>query len=202
MTIRYSSLSLILPPRACAGPRWRDARRACARTRHARAPASRLAAACLAVALGAGVDSAQARKPRPPRAASAPSTAQILGPSAATVPDALPPDRNVYRCGDSYSARPCAPAQQALDVADARTDAQRRQSESLTARDKRLADWYQAGRRERDTVPSAPTRGRAAAPAPTCTSTNTMTCVPKKPRTRTVSVAGPASAAVMGMSKN
>ena len=94
------------------------------------------------------------------------------------------------------------PQQKALDVADARTDAQRRQSESLTARDKRLADWYQAGRRERETVPSAPARGRAAAPAPVCTSTNTMTCVPKKPRTRTVSVAGPASAAVMGKARN
>ena len=202
MTNRYSSLSLILPPRACAGLPGRDARRARPRARHARTPAGCLAAACLAVALGAGVDAAHARKAKPPKAASAPSTAQILAPSAATVPDALPPERSIYRCGASYSARPCEPQQKALDVADARTDAQRRQSESLTARDKRLADWYQAGRRERETVPSAPARGRAAAPAPVCTSTNTMTCVPKKPRTRTVSVAGPASAAVMGKARN
>lgn len=207
MTNQFSSLSLILPPRACAGLPWRAAPRA--RARHARAPtrvrgarAGRLAAACLAVALGAGVDMAQARKAKPAKAASSPSTAQILAPSAATVPDALPPERSIYRCGDSYSARPCAPSQQALDVADARTEAQRRQSESLTARDKRLADWYEAGRREREKVPSAPARGRVAAPAPVCTSTNTMACVPKKPRTRTVSVAGPASAPLMGKAKN
>lgn len=181
--------------------------RACApapapsRTR--RAHAGRLAAACLAVALGAGADAAQARKARPAKAASSPSTAQILAPSAAAVPDALPPERSIYRCGDSYSARPCIPSQQALDVADARTDAQRRQSESLTSRDKRLADWYEAGRREREKAPSVPTRGRVAAAAPVCTSTNTMTCVPKKPRTRTVSVPGGASSPPLGgKSKN
>jgi len=129
------------------------------------------------------------KKARAPQPASAPTTAQILGASAATSPDALPPDKRVYRCGNSYSARPCAGAAP-LDVADARTDAQRRQSAELAARDQRLAAWYEAGRRERERPPSAPARGRTASAAAACTSTLMMSCVPKKPRKRTVVVKG------------
>ncbi len=155
-----------------------------ARTRRRRAPAVATCAAMLcAASLCAGAS--QARKPRAPRAASTPSTAQILAPSAATVPDALPPDRLVYRCGNTYSAQACADAKP-LAVADARSDAQRRQSEDLTARDKRLAAWYEAGRREREKPASATTAGHRAGAAVECVSTTMMTCVPKKPRTRLV----------------
>ncbi len=209
MTRSFTDVFTTFPARVSAPVP--EARRA--RSRHARtlapvsahgrrAGAARLAMACLVAALGACVGPAHARKARPPRPASSPSTAQILAPSAAATPDALPPDRAVYRCGNSYSAHPCTAAQPPLDVADARTEAQRRQSEDLTMRDKRLAAWYEAGRRERDKVPSAPAGSRAASAPATCTSTTTMTCVPKKPRKRTVSLAGPASAASMGKSGN
>ncbi len=147
-------------------------------------------------------DAAAAKKPHAPRPASAPTTAQILAPSAATVPDALPAERLVFRCGSSYSSRPCEAAQKPLDVADTRSDAQRRQSDDVTARHKRLAAWYEAARHERETPPSAPARGRPASAAAVCTSTNTMTCVPKKPHTRTVSLLGGASAALAGRAKN
>ena len=140
---------------------------------------------------------AQATKPKHARAASAPSTAQILAPSAATVPDALPPDRTIYRCGNRYSSTPCGDAP-ALDVADARSDAQRRQADDLIGRDKRLAAWYEAGRRQRETIASAPARGRGV-PVAQCVSTTMMTCVPKKPRSRTLP--GAASAALAGKGK-
>ena len=163
-----------------------------------RAPALGLALMCLATLCAADTRS---HKARAPKAASSPSTAQILAPSAATVPDALPPDKLVYRCGDSYSAQRCAGAA-ALDVADARTDAQRRQSAELTARDKRLAAWYEAGRREREAPASsaAPVR-RTIAPA-TCADTATMHCVPKTPRTRIVSSSGAPSPPLVAKGKN
>ena len=155
-----------------------------ARRPRARAPAMGVALMCLAT-LCAG--ETRSHKARPPKAASSPSTAQILAPSSATTPDALPPDKVVYRCGNSYSARPCAGAGATpLAIADARTDAQRRQSAELTARDKRLAAWYEAGRRERETVASAPAPGRRASATGTCVDTAMMSCVPKKPRTRIV----------------
>jgi hypothetical protein len=156
-------------------------------------------------ALVLGVDASQARTPHAHKAASAPSTEQILAPSAATVPDALPPDRQVWRCGSSYSAHPCADADAAakpLDIADARSDAQRRQSEDLTARDKRLAAWYEAGRHQREAAASAPVRARPPAASAACVDTTMMHCVPKKPRTRTVPVPGGASTALAGRAKN
>jgi hypothetical protein len=143
-------------------------------------------------------DGASAKKPHAPRAASAPTTAQILAPSAATVPDALPPDRVVYRCGSSYSPQPCDAARKPLDVADERSESQRQQSEDLTRRDKRLAAWYEAGRHEREKPPSAPAQGRPASAAAVCTSTIMMTCVPKKPRKRTVSTHGATNAVLAG----
>ena len=139
-------------------------------------------------------DAAATRKPRAPRAASTPSTAQILAPSAATVPDALPPDKAIYRCGNTYSAHACSDAKP-LNVADARSDAQRRQAEDLGARDKRLASWYEAGRRERETVASSPATNRRVAAAPQCVSNTVMTCVPRKPRSRAeISTAASATA--------
>ncbi|MBW8757083.1 MAG: hypothetical protein JF586_05690 [Burkholderiales bacterium] len=142
-------------------------------------------------ALVLGVDARQARAPRAHKAASAPSTEQILAPSAATVPDALPPDQRVWRCGSSYSARPCTgPDTKPVDVADTRSDAQRRQSEELTARDKRLAAWYEAGRRQRETSASAPAPSRAPAASAACVDTTMMHCVPNKPRSRKLTTPG------------
>ena len=139
---------------------------------------------------------AQATKARHSRAASAPSTAQILAPSTATVPDALPPERTIYRCGNRYSSTPCGDAP-ALDVADARSDAQRRQADDVAARDKRLASWMEAGRRERDTVASEPKKSRVADATPTCVDTLKFKCVPRKtPMRRTISKAA-ASAPVV-----
>ena len=170
------------PPLSRAGTRWR-----------ALALALALALSCLGL-VDAGA--ASARKPHPPRAASSPSTAQILAPSAAAVPDALP-GGPVYRCGDSYSAHACSgSAAKPLAVDDARTDAQRLQAQDVAARDKRLAAWYEAGRQQREARASAPAPGRAAAAAPACVSTSTMACVPKKPRPRRLLV--PASAATAG----
>jgi len=137
------------------------------RARHAPShqPARRravpLALACLA---GLGACQAHAgHKSRPAKPASAPTTAQILAPSRATVPDVLPPDTTVYRCGSAYSSHPCAGGDSApLDVADARSDAQRRQSQDVAARDQRLAAWYEAGRLQREAAASRPARGASA----------------------------------------
>ena len=146
-------------------------------------------------ALVLGVDARQARASHAHKAASAPSTEQILAPSAATLPDALPPERQVWRCGNSYSRHPCADAAaKPLDVADPRSDAQRRQSEDVTARDKRLAAWYEAARRQRETPASAPAPARAPAASAACVDTTMMHCVPKKPRTRKATLPGRAGA--------
>jgi hypothetical protein len=157
-----------------------------------RARGSRRPALCVAlpwVALlcsgGLWADAAAARAPRHARAASTPSTAQILAPSAATVPDALPPDSVVYRCGSSYSARPCAgAATPPLRVDDARTDLQRRQAGDVAAREKRLASWLEAGRRERDKPASEPAKGRALRASTACVETAAIACVAKKARPR------------------
>jgi hypothetical protein len=168
-----------------------------ARGRRARAPAT-AALLCL-LALGLAAAHAASRKPRDhkDKPASAPSTEQILAPSAATPPDPLPPEQRIFRCGNSYSARPCAGADATpLHVADARSDAQRRQSEELAARDKRLAAWYEAGRHEREKIPSAPAAGRRTSAAPACVSTKTMTCSPKSPETRRVMLPAASSPAL------
>ena len=188
MTTQPEPLSFIHPTATARAARHARRRRACAR------------ASCAALlCAGLCATDAGAKKPRPPKAASSPSTAQILAPSVATVPDALPPDRQVWRCGNSYSPRPCPGADaKPLDVADARSDAQRRQSQDLVARDKRLAAWYEAGRRERDTLASAPARGRPASAIVICASTTMMTCVPKKPRARHATTAAPPGTASAG----
>lgn len=155
---------------------------------------------CLA-ALCAYADATPSRKARTPKAASSPSTAQILAPSADTVPDELPPERQVWRCGSSYTAHPCAGARP-LAVDDARTEAQRRHSADLTARDKRLAAWYEAGRRERETIASAPAQGGRKAAIAVCTDTAMMTCVPKKPRSRKILTSGASGPAMAGKAGN
>ena len=181
---------------AASPGRARDARPG--RARRPRAPALCAAMLC---AGSLWADAAQARTPRVPRAASTPSTAQILAPSAATVPDALPPDRVVYRCGNSYSPRACADeAATPLDVADARSDAQRRQAEDVSARDKRLASWLEAGRREREKVASEPARARVSHASAGCVETATIACTPKKPRPRHA-VSKKASGAALGKLK-
>jgi hypothetical protein len=129
------------------------------------------------------VDFAAARTPRAPRAASTPSTAQILAPSAATVPDALPPDRVIYRCGNSYSPQACADARP-LEVADPRSEGQRLQAADVAARDKRLARWFEAGRHEREGAASEPKKARTRAVKGACVETAANACVPKKARPR------------------
>jgi hypothetical protein len=166
-----------------------------ARPMRARRPQARALCAALLCAGSLWADAARARQPRPPRAASAPSTAQILAPSAATVPDALPPDQVVYRCGNRYSPRPCPDTgSPPLDVADARLEAQRRQAEEMSARDKRLAAWLEAGRHAREHAASEPVKARVARAPTGCVETAAITCVPRKPRPRHA-VAKPASGA-------
>ena len=158
----------------------RDARPA--RTRRPRASALCAAMLC---AGSLWSDAVHARAPRAPRAASTPTTAQILAPSAATVPDALPPDQAIYRCGNSYSPRPCAnEGSKPLDVADARSEAQRRQAEDVSTRDMRLAAWLEAGRRDREHAASEPVKARAARAPTACVETAAIACTPKKPRPR------------------
>lgn len=207
-TARSHPLPQPAAARARAGALARDARtrRAPGRARprlHARAPAA--FATVLWGALVLGIDATQARPPHAhahkPAQASAPSTEQILAPSATTVPDALPVDRQVWRCGNSYSAHPCAgAATKPLDVADGRSDAQRRQSVDLTARDKRLASWYEAARHQREAVASAPVRARAPAASAACVDTTMMHCVPRKPRSRTVTSGAASSPPLAGRS--
>jgi hypothetical protein len=146
---------------------------------------ARLSALCAALicAGSLGATPSHARTAKPSRAASTPSTAQILAPSAATKPDALPPDRQVFRCGNTYSPHPCAEAKP-LDVSDARSDDQRAQAEDVAARDKRLASWMEAQRRERDTPASAPGTKPAKAVRIACVESAAIACVPKKPRPR------------------
>jgi hypothetical protein len=136
---------------------------------------------------------ADAHAPRPPRAASTPSTAQILAPSVATVPDALPPERTIYRCGDSYSPHPCADAKP-LNVDDARSADQRRQGEELATRDKRMASWLEAERRERDGAASAPAKTRARV-ATACVDTANVACEVRKPKVRRAKAISPPKAA-------
>jgi hypothetical protein len=101
------------------------------------------------------------------------------------VPDALPLDKQVWRCGNRYSGQACGAAgAKPLDVADDRTEAQRRQSQDLLAREQRLAAWYEAGRHAREAVASVPAPARPASTAPVCTSTSTLACVPRMPRAR------------------
>ena len=172
---------------------------ACVVARDARRPCAPALCAAMLCAGSLWVDAAHARTPRTPRGASAPTTAQILAPSSATVPDALPLDQAIYRCGNSYSPRPCGDVPP-LDVADARSDAQRRQAEDVSARDKRLASWLEAGRHERERGASAPAPRRVARAATACVETAPIACTPKKARPRHA-VAKAASGATKSGSK-
>ncbi len=167
-----------------------------------REPGLRLACWALICAGGLCAQPADARTTKPrSQAASTPSTAQILAPSAATTPDALPPERTVYRCGNAYSGRPCADAKP-LDVSDARSAEQRAQAEDVAARGKRLASWLEAGRRDRERVASEPRNGHPTRPpAAGCAKTGAVACPPKKPPPPRVAVSLPASGAAKGKPK-
>ena len=82
---------------------------------------------------------------------------------------ALAQDAPVYRCGNTYQARPCAGGAP-VDVADPRSDAQRREAEAARQRDAALARQMAAERRaaEREAARSggAANLGPRAAPAP------------------------------------
>ena len=167
----------------------------CARARASRArtrprgvvlPSLCVAALCVG---GLCAHAAPAHAPKPPRAASTPSTAQILAPSAATVPDALPPERTIYRCGNSYSSHPCADAKP-LDVDDSRGADQRRQGAEVAVRDKRMASWLEAERREREGAASEPKKTRARA-ATQCVDTANVACEVRKPKVRRAKAISP-----------
>ena len=172
--------------------------RACApasRARRRRPGGLVLPSLCAALVCVGGLSTrtAHARTPKPPRAASTPSTAQILAPSVATVPDALPAERTIYRCGTSYSSQPCADAKP-LDVDDSRSADQRLQGAELAVRDKRMASWLEAERREREGAASEPkkTRPRAATP---CVDTANVACDVRKPKVRRAKAVSPAKTA-------
>ena len=82
---------------------------------------------------------------------------------------ALAQDAPVYRCGNTYQARPCAGGAP-VDVADPRSDAQRREAEAARQRDAVLARQMAAERRvaEREAARSGgpANLGPRAAPAP------------------------------------
>ncbi len=129
-------------------------------------------------------DARDTRATRHARAASAPVTAAALGPLPAPGLYGSPPptDGAVYRCGNSYAARPCDDAPP-LDVNDGRTASQRLQAEDVAARDKRLASWLEAQRHEREAAASAPRKSPAAAAKP-CVPTRLVACPkPRKPST-------------------
>lgn len=184
MTTQTDLQAFILPPAASHA-------RAQGRAR-ARQGARHTPALCAAMLCAGSLwaDATQARPPRAPRAASTPSTAQILAPSAATVPDALPPDRLIYRCGDSYSPHACVDAKP-LDVDDPRTASQRLQAEDVATRDQRLASWLEAGRREREGAASEPKNGRSRANKG-CIASATLACDVRKPKVRRAKVITPA----------
>lgn len=75
-------------------------------------------------------------------AATAVSTGAVLAQSG----DA---GHTAWRCGNSYSTQPC-PGGTAVDVGDARSDAQRRQAEAVKAQEGRLADTLAAERQARE----------------------------------------------------
>ena len=161
-----------------------------ARDTRARRPRAPALCAALLCAGSLWADAAAARTPRAPRAASTPSTAQILAPSAATVPDALPPEQSIYRCGNSYSPHACADAK-TIAAADTRTAGQRLQAQDIATRDKRLAAWLEAGRREREAAASGPKTGRAPA-SQACVPSAAVVCEIRKTKARHVK---PATAA-------
>ena len=165
-----------------------------AHARRARAPALCAAMLCAGSLLA---DAAQARTPRAPRAASTPSTAQILAPSAAVVPDALPAEQQVYRCGNTYSPHAC-PDARPLDVADPRSAGQRLQADDVAARDKRLAAWLEAGRHEREGAASEPRTARTRV-VNGCVASASVVCEIRKPKVRRAkTIAAPKSASASG----
>jgi len=72
-------------------------------------------------------------------------------PAAATSPPAQGP---VYHCGSLYSQAPCAGAVP-LDVADPRSEEERRQGADVAVREKRLAATLEADRHRREQPPAA-----------------------------------------------
>jgi hypothetical protein len=136
------------------------------------------------------------RAPRPPRDGEA-STATFLTDRPALAASGPPGANAVYRCGNTYSATPCAGAGTGtppLDVDDPRTAAQRRQGQDVAAREKRLAAWLTAQRHEREgPLPSPLSKKTRAKAVKGCVPTVALACpdaktsrprraaIPKKP---------------------
>ena len=62
--------------------------------------------------------------------------------------------QNIYRCGDTYSQRPCS-GSQAVATDDARSAAQKAQADAVTARDARMADAMERERLKAEAKPNA-----------------------------------------------
>jgi hypothetical protein len=112
----------------------------------------------------------------------------------ATVPLALlllaggSPAQTVYRCGPdgrTYSQAPC-PEGRAVDVGDARSDAQRREAAQVTRRQDTLGRSMEGDRLARESAPpaGAATLSAAARAPQAAASSPTKTSRKKKPRPR------------------
>lgn len=78
--------------------------------------------------------------------------------------------QNVYKCGNSYSQAPC-PGSVTLEVTDARTPAQKEQTDLAASRDARAADAMEIARVQQEKVnlanntPAPPKVSKASASA-------------------------------------
>ncbi len=89
--------------------------------------------------------------------------------AGAAAAQAQPADAPVYRCGNSYSAKPC-PGATVVDVADPRSAAQQQDARQASQRDAALARQMtaerQAAERQNRSLPAANVGPVAAARAP------------------------------------
>lgn len=95
--------------------------------------------------------------------------AVLAGWAAAVAAQAQPADAPVYRCGNSYSAKPC-PGATVVDAADPRSAAQQQAARQASQRDAALARQMtadrQAAERQSRPLPAANIGPVAAARAP------------------------------------
>jgi hypothetical protein len=70
----------------------------------------------------------------------------------------------VYRCGQTYSQKPC-PEGKLIDSSDPRSAAQRAEAKRMVAREKQLAAKLEQERRQRDSGTAPAAASLAAAPA-------------------------------------
>src|SRR4051794_30909309 len=97
--------------------------------------------------------------------------------------------QNVYRCGDSYSQKPC-PGGALVPTDDARSDSQRKQTREAAQRDGKAADAMQKARLKEEAKP-AQAYIPAAAGEPSAEEKKSAAAVkPKKPQYFTAAAPG------------